>query len=121
MSERILVCGSREWKNFQIIKKFLESLEKDTIIIHGGCRGADSIAGYIAKQLGLEVIVYKANWEIDGKSAGTKRNQKMLDEGQPTKVVAFHEDIENSKGTKDMVTRAKNSNLQVEIIPLFSE
>ena len=36
-------------------------------------------------------------------------------------IDVLSEDIENSKGTKDMVTRAKNSNLEVEIIPLFTE
>lgn len=31
----------------------------------------------------------------------------MLDEGKPDFVVAFHNDITNSKGTLDMITRAK--------------
>ena len=43
MPERILICGSRDWRNFKIIENFLFTLEKDTVIIHGGCRGADTI------------------------------------------------------------------------------
>jgi hypothetical protein len=116
MPERILICGSREWNNFEIIRTFLEPLEKDTVIIHGGCRGADCIAGYISKLLGLEVIIFEACWEFDGKSAGSKRNQKMLDEGKPSKVVAFHKDIVNSKGIKDMITRSKNANIETLVI-----
>jgi len=37
----------------------------------------------------------------------------MLDEGQPDLVVYFHDDIENSKGTKDMITRAKKDKVKV--------
>ena len=115
MPERILICGSRDWNNFRIIENFLMSLEKDTVIIHGGCRGADTIAGYISKQLGLEVVIFNADWGM-GKSAGPKRNQKMLDEGKPTKIVAFHEDIENSKVTKDMITKGSKANIEIIVI-----
>lgn len=113
---RILICGSRDWNDFNSIKNYLQTLPKDSIIIHGGCRGADSIAGYLAKQMGMEVQVYKADWTTHGKVAGPKRNQKMLDEGKPNCVVAFHNDISNSKGTLDMVTRAEKNGLDVFVI-----
>ena len=113
---RILICGSREWNDFNTIKKYLQTLPKDTVIIHGGCRGTDSIAGYLAKQMGMEVQVYKADWNKQGKGAGPQRNQRMIDEGKPDLVVAFHDDIDNSKGTLDMVTRAKKSGLEVLLI-----
>lgn len=120
MSRRILICGSREWNDFQTIKNYLEKLCEecksiDITIIHGGCKGADSIAGYLAKQLKMNVIVYKADWNTHGKSAGPKRNQQMLDEGKPECVIAFHNDINNSKGTLDMITRAKKNNIPIEI------
>ena len=110
---RILICGSRDWNDFNTIKKYLQTLPKDTVIIHGGCRGADSIAGYLAKQMEMEVQVYKADWNKFGKGAGPQRNQRMIDEGKPDLVVAFHDDIDNSKGTLDMVTRSKSSGLDV--------
>ena len=37
----------------------------------------------------------------------------MLDEGKPDTVVYFHDNIERSKGTKDMVSRAKKAGLPV--------
>ena len=37
----------------------------------------------------------------------------MLDESKPDLVVYFHDDIENSKGTKDMITRAEKANIPV--------
>ena len=51
----ILVCGSRDWNDFTTIAKYLEELkttdnntQQPITIIHGGCKGADSIAGYLA-------------------------------------------------------------------------
>lgn len=109
---KILVCGARDYKNRNKIKDFLEVLPKDTIIIHGGCYGADNLAGEVAKELNLKVEVFNAEWSVYGKAAGPKRNQKMIEE-KPDLVIAFHDDIENSKGTKDMVTRAKENNVKV--------
>lgn len=119
----ILLCGSRDWNDFITIKTYLEKLnnsdnqiQKPITIIHGGCKGADSIAGYIAAQLGFQVRVYKADWSKYGKAAGPIRNQQMLDEGKPNLVVVFHNALEDSKGTLDMVTRAKKIGIDVIII-----
>jgi hypothetical protein len=103
---------------FQKIKKVLAEYpnDKNTVVIHGGCKGADSIGGYLAKQFNMTVEVYKADWKLHGKSAGPKRNQQMLDEGKPDLAYAFHEDINNSKGTKDMISRCKSNNIPIEII-----
>jgi hypothetical protein len=119
----ILVCGSRDWNDFTTIKKYLEELkttdnntQQPITIIHGGCKGADSIAGYLAGQLGFQVRVFKADWSKYGKAAGPIRNQQMLDEGHPNLVVAFHDALENSKGTLDMVSRARKAEINVIVI-----
>jgi hypothetical protein len=39
-----------------------------------------------------------------------------LDEGKPDLVLAFHNDIEHSKGTADMVRRAARAGVRVEVI-----
>lgn len=119
----ILICGSRDWNDFDTIKKYLEELkntnknENNAItIIHGGCKGADSIAGYLAFNCGFHVRIFKANWSKYGKAAGPIRNQQMLDEGKPNLVVAFHNALESSKGTMDMVSRARNAGITTIVI-----
>lgn len=114
--QRILVCGSRDWSDAEIVKRRLDEFDRDSTVIHGGCRGADKIAGEVAEMMGMRVEVYTADWEAHGKAAGPRRNQKMLDEGKPTVVIAFHDDIARSKGTSDMISRAKKSGLTTEII-----
>ncbi len=119
LNMRLLICGSRDWTNKELIKKeILEILQSQPIevVIHGGCRGADWMAGKVAKELNIPVEEYLADWQTHGKSAGPKRNQKMLDDGKPTFVVAFHDDIDESKGTKDMVTRAKKANVPFKVV-----
>ena len=32
---RVLICGSRDWNNSNSIMKYLETLTKDSVIIHG--------------------------------------------------------------------------------------
>ena len=73
---KVLVCGDRNWKDEEIIEKELKKLLSDTIIIHGNCRGADKMAGVIAKILGIKVEIYPADWERYGKGAGIIRNQQ---------------------------------------------
>ena len=86
------------------------------VIIHGGCRGADLLAADVAKELSIPTEEYPADWNTHGRSAGPKRNQQMLDKGKPTFVLAFHDDIDESKGTKDMVLRAKKAHLPFKVV-----
>lgn len=113
---RVLVCGSRDWSNVAAVRCVLAKLPVGTVVIHGDCRGADKIAGSIATKLGLDVIAFPADWDVAGPAAGPMRNQRMIDEGKPTYVIAFHADIDSSKGTKDMIRRARAEKLPVEIV-----
>lgn len=113
---RVLVCGSRDWFDKDKIKQELENLEKVTMLIHGACRGVDILAAQVAKELNIEIKEFPANWKLYGLSAGPKRNQQMLDEGKPDYVLAFHDDIKSSKGTKDMISRVIKSGINYKII-----
>jgi hypothetical protein len=112
----VLICGDRNWTNFKIIEDFIVTLPTGTVIVEGDCRGADKISGYLGRQHGYRVIAVSAKWEKYGDAAGPIRNQEMLDLYKPELVVAFHNDIEHSKGTKNMVTKATNAGIEVKII-----
>lgn len=105
---RVLVTGSREWTDRGVIRHALETLPRDTVIIHGAARGVDRIAGEIATELGFMVEPYPADWGTYGrKAAGPIRNRQMLVEGKPDVVYAFHDDLwKKSKGTKNMANQA---------------
>lgn len=82
-------------------------------VIEGEARGADTIGREAADVLMIPVLRYPANWAQFGKAAGPRRNQEMLDKGKPDLVCAFHDDLKNSKGTKDMIRRARQAGIEV--------
>ena len=110
---RVLICGDRNWFDESIIEKIVRKYCKNgDIIIHGACKGADRIGGHVAEGLGFDIDVYPAEWNKYGRSAGPIRNKQMLDSGLDL-VLAFHDDISASKGTKDMINRARKANIKV--------
>ena len=113
MTERVLICGDRNYTTWEKIKAYLDTLDSGTILIDGCARGADSLAGNLATGRNWGIMRFPAQWDKYGKAAGPIRNQEMLDYGKPTLVVYFHDDIENSKGTKDMITRGEMANIKV--------
>lgn len=102
--ERVLIYGSRDWIDSDAIRDTVFLLPKGSVVIHGGARGADQIAGIWARHYGLEEIVFPANWAKDGKAAGPIRNQRMIDEGKSTRAYGFRMPGE-SRGTDDMTRR----------------
>jgi hypothetical protein len=113
---KVLICGSRTWTKEDIIRKYLHLLSP-TLIIHGDYSGADKIADKVAKEMCIPVHPYPANWIKYGLSAGPIRNQEMLDKENPDLVLAFHPDIKyNSKGTLDMINRARNQGIKYFVI-----
>lgn len=61
---RLLICGSRSWMDRQLIKQaIIEWWIPVTVIIHGGARGADTLAGEIAEELKIPTEVYLPDLE----------------------------------------------------------
>ena len=115
---KVLICGSRHYDNYDKVKETVKSLVDEhgkIIIIEGGAKGADTLAKNAAIELGIEYREYKADWKRYGRAAGPKRNQLMIDTENPDLVIAFHEDLESGKGTKDMLKRAEKAGVKTII------
>lgn len=108
-----LVCGSRSWTNPEPIRRRLRTLPVNTVVLHGGARGADRLAGQIGRELGLHVAVMPALWDRYGRDAGRLRNVAMLTM-QPTVVIAFWDG--RSPGTGMMIRLAGDAGVPVEVI-----
>lgn len=108
---RVIVCGDRNWSNRERLDEYLNQHDENfgpLYIIQGGARGADSMAGNWAAVRARPSVKVPANWKKYGRSAGPIRNRKML-ERKPDMVIAFHDNIHESKGTKDMLRAAKEA------------
>ena len=112
----ILVCGDRYWSNYELIKRVIMELAQEYTlkIINGGCCGADKIRSYVCEELNIIYQEVPANWAMYGKAAGPRRNRIMLDL-KPDLVLAFHDKIEESKGTKDCINEAKKRKIKVKL------
>ena len=113
---RVLVCGDREWNDPLTIAKRLRRYEgSPTTIVHGDARGADRTAQHVARSLRLPVEAFPADWKKYGKAAGPIRNREMLDT-KPDIVLAFHDNLDASLGTRDCVEEARRRGIPVEVI-----
>lgn len=113
----VIICGSRTWSDWGVIRKLTDSLSSDTVVVHGAAVGADRIAGVCAKWSGLEVHEYPARWATFGKRAGIVRNADMLEKEKPTHVYAFTNNLLTSRGTRNMVERARAAGVPVSVLP----
>lgn len=110
---RLLITGGRDFTDRAAIEKALLDIEqRPDVVIHGDAAGADRIAGSVAKEQGLDVWKFPANWARYGKSAGPRRNYQMLVEGRPTHVLAFP----GGAGTENMIKQASKAGLRIRRI-----
>lgn len=148
----ILITGDRNWSSGhqleQVVRVFEDLLipahGRGITIIHGDARGVDTMADIVAKALYLKVIRCPAHWqhdeerwvkaygpcpdsckEIVGRPAGALRNRYMMKTHHPKLVVAFHNSLHTSRGTKDMVMVAQQAKVPVlkftEYTPIIPE
>lgn len=143
MSLRVLVCGSRDWDDEQMVHSILTGLYAEDevghmltemtkfVVIEGGAKGADAAAAHWARcspmhshnesedQPKFLHLRFPADWKQYGRAAGPMRNQQMLDEGKPDIVLAFKNGFGKSAvpgGTEDMVHRAKKAGVPTYVV-----
>lgn len=95
---RVAVVGGRNFTNYTLMKNVLDSYHSKhgiSIIISGGANGADTLAEKWARERQVDYKVFVAKWDKYGKSAGYRRNIKIVDACDI--VIAFPDD--KSKGT----------------------
>lgn len=121
-----IFCGDREWSDRQAIfdtalrhyplTEDKQHLHPRNVLIEGDATGADRIAGQVADILGIKCDAFPADWDKHHRAAGPIRNRQMLDylltfsDTHRLLVIAFHDDLLNSKGTLNMVRQAAKRN-----------
>lgn len=121
-----LATGDRLWDDFETVERVISKFSMNTVFVHGYADGLDCMVEVVAKELGYRTIKCPAHWnhhyrrwievhgpcaadckDVCGRPAGVLRNKWMLDVYNPDIVIAFHNNIISSKGTKDMLKRAR--------------
>lgn len=113
---RVIVAGSREFKDYQLLEKtlddFLQDRKEPTRILCGMAHGADELGLLYAHRHNYELEKHPAKWNIHGKRAGFIRNEEMANNADA--LVAFWDG--KSHGTKDMIKRAQEHGLGIRVI-----
>lgn len=136
---KAIVTGSRSFGEFKDDGQFLAVADSDKVrmireisalydalnklhadhgieqLIQGGCpTGADRHARDWAERRQIHVKTYYADWKQHGRSAGPKRNARMIQNARADIVVA----CPGGKGTADCVRRARTAGIPVlEVVP----
>ena len=122
---RIIIAGSRDFNDYELLKREVlnivkyDNRPKEYVKIVSGCaRGADTLGERFAKEFGLEVNRFPADWDNLGKRAGYVRNAEMakfaVADGNYGLLIAFWDG--KSKGTKHMIDLAEKNGLEVHIV-----
>ena len=117
MSMIVIVTGSREHgqESMELIWNTLDDLPISLLVV-GDARGADSIALAYCWQNGIPYCKHDAHWFVHGRAAGPIRNQSMLYH-HPDALLCVAFPLSGSKGTWDMVNRAKKNGIHCLVVP----
>jgi hypothetical protein len=117
---RLLVTGSREWKDHDLIERSLLAVLRkwgcrpdQIVVVQGMARGADRIARSAAIRLGMRFEdhpVSPAEWDRYGHSAGHRRNARMVAAGAQG-CIAFP--LGQSKGTRGCMAMCEDAGIRV--------
>lgn len=136
---RILITGSRDFPSQEFVFQVLDHLLVDsshqpftgdlgmkylhTVVVHGGARGADSMAeAWVQsrvrmRDLSLEQVlgseVHLADWKSHGKGAGHRRNGEMVLAGADLCVAFPLPDGGESRGTRNCMDQASRAGIRV--------
>lgn len=113
--KKIIVAGGRDFQNYKLLASKLDiflSSCPDAIIVSGMAKGADQLAIRYAKEKGLFLSEWPADWNKHGNSAGFRRNAEMAHFADA--CVCFWDG--KSVGTKHMIETAKAKNIDIRVV-----
>ncbi len=116
---RIIVCGTRTFADGDLLFRTLDRLTRQlrkVTVVSGRAPGADLLGEAWAKARGHIIDPFPADWGRHGKRAGRIRNEAMAHSCRPGKgaCVAFWDG--SSRGTRDMIARARARGLILRIV-----
>ena len=116
MGFRVIIAGGRDFTDYPLLHKKCDVFFREktpSVILSGVAKGADSLGVRYAKEKGIPVQEYPANWQKLGRRAGMVRNRQMLEDADA--LVAFWDG--KSHGTANMISIAKEAGIPVRVVP----
>lgn len=112
---KIIIAGGREFDNYDALEELVSNLlfheYTGDEIVSGAAKGADRLGEKFAKDKGILIKQFPADWDTHGKRAGYLRNAEMAEYADM--LIAFWDGY--SKGTKHMIDLALKEQLEVHV------
>ncbi len=121
MKKLLIVAGSRDFCDYDLLKRTLDEIIKDPeefTIVSGTAKGADMLGEKYAAERGISLKRCPADWKKHGNSAGIIRNEQMAKLAANSEVggmlCAFWDG--NSPGTRHMISCAEKLGIPTKLI-----
>lgn len=111
---RTIIAGSRTIEQYDLVKTAIESCNwhlEITEVVSGCAEGADLFGEQWAKRKMIPIKRFPADWRKHGKRAGPIRNEEMANYADA--LIAVWDGV--SRGTQDMIERARYHRLRVYV------
>lgn len=110
---KLAIIGSRGFNDINLLNETLNPLIfQIELVVSGGAKGADKMGEEWAKRHGIDTLIFQAEWNKYGKSAGFIRNEDIIKNADY--VIAFWD--QKSKGTLHSINLAKELKKPIRII-----
>jgi hypothetical protein len=112
---KLIIAGGRDLQAYTLVEMWADRVltwHDVTEVVCGDATGADSLGERWANAKGIPVKHFPADWDGLGKKAGLVRNGQMAAYG--TALLAFWDG--RSRGTADMIEKAKWAGLKVKVV-----
>lgn len=110
---KTIIAGSRNIVEYQSVLDAIKASGFEiTEVVSGGARGVDSLGERYAKEKGIPLKVFPADWESYGRKAGIMRNTEMSCYADAL-IAVWNGD---SPGTYNMLNQAKSKGLKIYVL-----
>ncbi len=109
---KLIIAGGRDFKDYPLLSYHVECKGIPKEIVGGGARGADFLGEVYAKEWGIPMKIFPADWATYGRGAGPVRNQLMADYAD--ELLAFWDG--ESRGTKHMIWEMERLGKPVKVV-----
>ncbi len=109
---RVMICGSRTWRDAEAIRNVICQLPAFTVVMEGEAGGADEIVHDAAHEFGYHVEAFPPDPRRPSPQRYHERNDAML--AKANRVIAFWDG--KSRGTKSVIDKARERGIEVEVV-----
>jgi hypothetical protein len=109
---KIAIVGSRKYQRLELVREFVAGLDSDDVVVSGHGGAVDLTAEECAMARGMETVIFPADWDRYGKSAGPRRNEQIARECNWMR--AYWDGC--SRGTESAIRKARELGKYVSIV-----